>query len=85
MAEGTLKVMPTIGLEGRVIFVNESLRYVVLNFPVGSLPPPGQRMRVVRHGQTVGEVQVTSLRRDDSLVADMLWGETRVGDNVRLP
>ena len=71
------------GLVGRVAQVNESLRFVVLDFPPGQLPKIGSRMTVYRQGQKVGEVKVTEPALDTKIAADILAGEAKTGDEVR--
>lgn len=71
------------GVVGRVASVNESLRFVVLTFPLGQLPPLGARMNIFRNGEIVGEIKVTGPQRDDNSVADIVDGDAQKGDEVR--
>lgn len=74
---------PDTTLRGRVVHVNATGRYVVLNFPVGRLPSPAQSLGVYRKGLKVGEVRIDDRwRRDDNIVADLTVGEAQVGDDV---
>ena len=76
-------VTPAVTPKGKVMRVNESARFAVLNFPVGSLPAVGQRLDVYRHGLKVGEVKVTGPEQDDNTVADITNGEAQEGDELR--
>jgi hypothetical protein len=78
-----LIVTPAITSKGKVMRVNESARFAVLNFPIGTLPPMGQRLDVYRHGLKVGEVKVTGPQQDDNTVADITNGEAQEGDELR--
>ena len=71
-------------LVGKVVRVNETARFAVLNFPVGNLPQPQQLMNVYRRGLKVGEVKVTALRQDNNTVADIVKGEAQIGDEIRV-
>ena len=70
-------------LIGKVALVNLTARFVVLNFPVGRLPLIDQRLNLYRGGLKVGEVKVTGPQYDDNVVADLVAGESEVGDQVR--
>jgi len=76
-------VTPANGLTGHVAYVNTGGRFVVLNFPVGRLPALNQHLTIYRKGMKVGEVKITALQNDDNLVADLLTGNSEVGDQVR--
>jgi hypothetical protein len=78
-----LIVTPEKGLIGKVAMVNPTARFVVLNFPVGHLPGLEQRLNLYRAGLKVGEVKVTGPQYDDNVVADIIAGESEVGDQVR--
>jgi hypothetical protein len=68
---------------GKVAKVNPSDRFVVLNFPLGHVPPVQQRLSLYRRGLKIGEVKVTGPQQDDNTVADLVTGEAEVGDEVR--
>ena len=76
-------VTPKADPTGRVMRVNENGRFVVLNYPVGTLPPLGQRLYVYRQGLRVGELKVTGPQQDDNTVADIVNGEAQLGDEIR--
>ena len=76
-------MVPDTGLVGKVASVNASLRFVVLNFPVGRMAAVEQALVVYRQGQKVGEVKVTGPQQDDNIIADITSGEAETGDEVR--
>ena len=76
-------VTPETGLLGKVVKVNPEGAFVVLNFPIGHLPAGEQRLNVYRLGLKVGEIRVTGPQQDDNVVADIVAGEAREGDDVR--
>ena len=78
-----LIVTPGQATTGRVASVNTAGRFVVLTFPLGTMPPLEKRMSVYRSGLKVGEVKVTGPQLDINIDADIVTGECRVGDEVR--
>jgi hypothetical protein len=80
----TFLVTPDQGMSGRVTSVNDNLRFVVLTFPVGQLPPINSRMNVFRKAAIVGEIQITGPQRDNNSVADIIFGDAQKGDEVRM-
>jgi hypothetical protein len=70
---------------GRVVRVNGSARFAVLNFPIGTVPPIGQLLNAYRRGLKVGELKVTGPQGDENTVADITNGEVLAGDEVRTP
>ena len=79
----TFIVTPEEGPNGRVSSVNASLRFVVLTFPLGQVPPADTHLGVFRNGANVGELKITGPRQDDNTVADIMAGDAQVGDEVR--
>lgn len=77
------EIVPLEGYVGRVASVNEGLRFVILNFPIGSVPGADLKLSVYRKEAKVGQVRVTGPRREDNTVADIEWGELQAGDEVR--
>ena len=67
---------------GRVEMVNRQGRFVVLSFPAGHLPPPGELWRVNHRGLKIGEVKISGPQRELDTVADLIAGEANVGDAV---
>ncbi len=82
-AREKLIITPETTLLGKIVRVNNSTRFVVVNFPVGSLPGIGQQMGVYRQGMKVGEIRITGPQQDDNTVADILSGEAQIGDQTR--
>ena len=76
-------VTPGGVLPGKVLLVNPTARFVVLSFPMGSVPGADQRLSVYREGLKVAEIKVTSYKRDQYTVGDIISGECRVGDEVK--
>jgi hypothetical protein len=79
-----LIVTPDTTPTGTVARVNSAARFVILTFPVGSMPPVGQLLYVYRHGLKVGEVKVTAPQQDDNTAADIVTGEAALGDEIRM-
>ncbi|PWU12835.1 MAG: hypothetical protein C5B50_20760 [Verrucomicrobia bacterium] len=82
-ASSKLIVTPEVRLIGTVVKVNERAAFVVLNFPAGHVPGTDMRMSLFRRGAKVGEVKITERQLDDYVVADLLNGEAKVGDEAR--
>lgn len=78
-----LVVTPGRATTGRVASVNAAGRFVVLTFPLGTMPAQDHRLNVYRGGLKVGEVKITGQPLDVNVVADMIAGESQVGDEVR--
>ena len=76
-------ITPGRATTGRVAAVNTAGRFVVLTFPLGTMPPLEKRLNVYRGGLKVGEVKVTGPQLDINIDADMVAGECQVGDEVR--
>ena len=83
-ATNTFLITPDESVNGRVASVNGDLRFVVLTFPLGHLPPLESRMNVFRKGEIVGEIKITGPQRDDNSVADIIFGDAQKGDEVRM-
>jgi len=72
-------------VEGKVVSVRKDLRYVIVDFSFSRLPEPGATMAVMRDGERVGKVRITtraSQARGGAVVADIKEGEARAGDLV---
>jgi len=79
----TFTVTPEEGLHGRISSVNSGLRFVVLTFPIGQMPPLDEHLNVYRNGFKVAELKITGPQRDDNTVADIVSGDPITGDEVR--
>ncbi len=77
------EITPLDVMVGRVAAVNPALRFVVLDFPPGSLPQVDRRMDVFRNGRRIGEVKITGPARDTNIAADISEGEAAINDEVR--
>jgi hypothetical protein len=59
-------------------------RFVVLNFPADRLPKLQQTMFIYRSGLKVAEVKITGPQdAENNIVADLVSGDPKIGDNVR--
>ena len=76
-------VTPDNSLSARVASYNAAGRFVVLSFPVSQMPKLDQTLFLYRDGLKVAEVKVTGPQRDNNVVADLISGDTLVGDEVR--
>jgi hypothetical protein len=76
-------VTPDLRPVGRVAMVNVEARFVVLSFPAGSLPQPGEHLHIDHAGLKIGEVKITGPQRDFDTVADLLEGSANVGDEAK--
>jgi len=77
-------VTPDTSLAARVIAYNEAGRFVVLNFPSRQMPGADQIFFLYRGGLKTGEVKITGPQDDNNnIVADVVAGDARVGDEVR--
>ena len=76
-------VTPDLRPVGQVAMVNAQARFVVISYPPGAVPKPGQRLNVWRNGLKVGEVQVTGPQLDNNTDADILAGDVQVRDQTR--
>ena len=74
---------PDITPTGKVIQVNESSRFALLRFPIGTVPPVGQSLNGYRHGLKVAELKVSGPQAEDTTAADIMKGEVHPGDEVR--
>jgi hypothetical protein len=78
-----LIITPERSLTGKVVKVNKSAQFVVLNFPIGRMPAPEQNLSVYHLGLKTGEVKVTGPQMDDNIVGDLVAGDAMAGDEVR--
>ena len=82
-APATTIVTPDNSLAGKVVSFNSVGRFVVLNFPSRRMPALNQRLFLYRSGLKFAEVKVTGPQNDDNIVADLVSGDARTGDEVR--
>ena len=76
-------VTPDDSLTAKVIRVNTTGRFVILNFPEGQMPDLAQHLFLYRAGLRVAEVKVVGPQQETSIVADIVSGEVQSGDTVR--
>ncbi|HUA68121.1 MAG TPA: hypothetical protein VMA13_06195, partial [Candidatus Saccharimonadales bacterium] len=76
-------VTPDNSPAAKVAAYNPAGRFVVLTFPVGTMPGINQIMFLYRDGLKVGEVKITGPQQDNNVVADLVTGTAQVGDTVR--
>jgi hypothetical protein len=75
-------ITPDFGTVGRVEMVNPEGRFVVLSFPPGRVPPPGQLWHINHRGLKIGRVKITGPQREIDTVGDLIEGEANVGDQA---
>ena len=76
-------VTPAQTAAAYVLLVNESGRFVVLNFPGGQVPVEGKILDIYRDGLKTAEVKTSKFRQENNVTADILTGEVRKGDEAR--
>ncbi len=74
-------VLPT---SGRVHSVNLGLRFVVIDYTLGGMPPLQSLLNVYRNNQKVGEVRLYGFERNGFVTADIVEGFIQVDDEVRV-
>lgn len=76
-------VKPSNAITGRVVSFNVVGRFAILNFPITKMPVLEQTLFIYRENLKVGEVKANGPQQDDNIVADLVEGEARAGDEVR--
>jgi len=76
-------VTPDNSLKATVVSYNAIGRFVVLGFPIGTMPAIDQTLFLYRDGLKVAEVKITGPQQDNDIVADLVSGDVQVGDEVR--
>jgi len=76
-------VTPDNSLSGKVISYSATGRFLVLNFPDRRMPMTDQTLFLYRSGLKVAEVKVTGPQNEDNIVADLVNGDAKSGDDVR--
>jgi hypothetical protein len=76
-------VAPDNSLAAKVVRYNSDGRFVVLSFPAGRMPNADQMLFLYRAGLKVAEIKVNGWQQDNLVVADVISGEARIGDEVR--
>jgi hypothetical protein len=75
---------PSFSAIGKIVSANATARFVVISYPLTTIPREGQRLNVYRSGLKVGEVKVTGLRQESNIVADIVAGDAQTGDDVHM-
>ena len=68
---------------GRVHTLNPGLRFVVVDYTLGGMPPLHSRLNVYRNNEKIGEVRLSGPERNGFVAADILEGILQIGDEVR--
>jgi len=68
---------------GKVAFVNQTVRFVILDYSLSQIPPMDQRLSVFRKGLRVGEVKISGQPQNGYVAADITAGEIQNGDETR--
>jgi len=76
-------VTPDNSISGKVIMYESAGRFVVVNFPAGQMPTMGQILFLYRAGLKTAEVKITGPQGYGNIVADLLTGDVKIGDDVR--
>lgn len=77
------EILPSNEVSGKVVLINEGLRYIVVDFGFGRLPQPDQRLAVYRQGKKVAEVKISGNPKASNFAADVVMGAVQVGDEVK--
>src|SRR5688572_6178531 len=75
-------IRPINVLSGKVVMVNPALRYVVIDFSVGSVPQVDQHLAAYRKGQKVGIVKISAQAKGSTVAADIIQGDVEKGDEI---
>jgi hypothetical protein len=76
-------ITPDNSIAGNVIYYESTGRFVVVNFPAGQMPAMGQILFLYRSGLKTAEVKITGPQGYGNIVADLLTGDVKAGDEVR--
>ena len=76
------RIRPLGGGQGRIVQVQATLRFVVVDFSLNTPPAPDQILQVYREGRLVGEIKAGRIVRDTTVSADIVRGELLPGDEV---
>lgn len=68
---------------GKVASVNQSARFVILDYSLSQMPPMGKRLGVYRKGVRIGEIRISGQPQNGYVAADITAGEILNGDETR--
>lgn len=74
---------PLDGSVGKVMQVNERLRFAVLDYTLNRMPPPGTVLQLYRSTNVVGSLKLSGWRSSLTAAADFVEGVPEVGDVAR--
>ena len=74
---------PAVTVSGRIEWVNAKARYVIINMPLGTMPPLESHLNVYRAGTKVADLKVSPPQQNNFTAADVVNGDCQVGDEVR--
>jgi len=77
------EVAPANELAGKIVMVNDTLRYAVVDFGFGRLPQAEQRLGVYRGGNKIAEIKISTHSRNSNFAADIITGTVQMGDEVK--
>lgn len=75
---------PMDGRVGKVVSINERLRFVVLDYSLNTMPPAGTKLVLYRSTNAIGALKLTTWRSADTAAADILEGMPEPGDEGRV-
>lgn len=81
--------VPTAGpmvlpASGRIHMVNAGLRFVVVDYTLGGIPPVDSRLNVYRNNEKVAQLRLSGPERNGFIAADIVEGFVQVDDEVRM-
>ena len=76
-------INPITPVQGRVTFVNDRFRFVIVDFAFHQMPQLEQRLGVYRRDVRIGEVRISGPADGSTIVADIMSGDADLGDQVR--
>ena len=68
---------------GRVIQVHDRLRFVILDYTLSQIPPPGSRLDLYRGTNIVGSIKLSHWRNTYTAAGDFAEGSPQLGDEAR--
>lgn len=80
---GPVTYRPLDGSVGRVVQVNERLRFVVLDYTLNRMPPAGTELVLYRDTNVVGSLKLSAWRNSLTAAADFVEGIPQTGDVAR--
>lgn len=69
---------------GKIHSVNAGLKFVVIDYTLGGMPPLQSVLGVYRGSEKIGQLRLSGPERNGFVAADVLEGFLQPGDEVRL-